>query len=162
MNMLVAPLGGSVLTHAESIGVEIEEVGARLQIITSFEPGHGVVPVFEEGSVLIRKGEVAVYREERAFDPEPGLYCYERQRPVACSPFPDSRRIVEREVVYVRRSRLKGHEDAWEYITLKSRVINGVRRYARPEGPMNPCAAPDVLLGPVLGIYAPNSFAGEC
>ena len=138
---------------------------AQLRIITSVEPGHGVVPVFGDGGVLLRRGEVAVYKEERPYDLVPGLYCLERQRPVAGSPLPDSPREISREVVYARPWSGRGKVDAensWEYVSLHSRVVNGARRYARAEGPLYWWALGTMLLGPIVGIYAPASFAGEC
>ncbi|HEX7822714.1 MAG TPA: hypothetical protein VF463_19095 [Sphingobium sp.] len=156
----------------QPVGVEaIEEVlqqaSSRLQIMNQVEPGHGVVPVFGDGGVLLRPGEVAIYKEERAYEfcdgTPPGLYCLERQRPVACSPLPDSPRIIEREVVYVRPAMRQGLEaGCWEYVSLHSKVIRGTRRYARPEGPFYPWALGTYILGPVVGIYLPTSFAGEC
>lgn len=149
-------------TLHDTIAAEMEHHGARLKIITSIADGHGVVPILEEGGVLLRKGEVAVYREETPMDLPSGFYCIEHQRPVACSPHPDSRRIVSREVVYVRPSRVAPTDGNWEYLTLRSKVIGGKRRYASPEGPIHRWAASDLLLGPVIGIYSPNAFAGEC
>ncbi|MGE4304726.1 MAG: hypothetical protein AB7E24_11930 [Novosphingobium sp.] len=140
---------------------EIEQSGACLRIITSIDDGYGVVPVMEEGGVLLRKGEVAVYKEERPRDLPPGLYCIEHQRPVSCSTRADSRRIIMREVVYVRPCRRAPGDGNWEYVSLRSKVIGGVRRYAQAEGPIYPWAAGDLLLGPVVGIYVPSSFTLE-
>lgn len=144
--------------HAD-MGAELARLRARLRIISSVERGYGVVPVFEEGSALLRPGEVAVYKEEAPTVLEPGLYCLERQRPVAGSPFPESPRIVEREVVYARN-----HErvaDCWEYISLLSKVIKGVRRYAVPQGPYYNACRSNLLLGPIIGIFMPSASAGE-
>jgi hypothetical protein len=135
------------------MGRELEALKLRLFLIPAVEKGYGVVPVFEEGCSYFRPGEVAVYKEETPRDLIPGLYCVERQRTVASSPFPESPRIVEREVVYARdHPKIK---DCWEYISLKSKVIRGVRRYAVPQGPyINGCRG-DMLLGPIVGIYMP-------
>lgn len=137
------------------MGTELAGIRARLRIIASIERGYGVVPVFEEGSALLRPGEVAVYKEEAPVELEPGLYCLERQRPVAGSPFPESARIIEREVVYARN-----HDrvaDSWEYISLLSKVIRGVRRYAAPQGPYYNACRSSMLLGPIVGIFMPSA-----
>lgn len=137
------------------MGRELEALKLRLFLIEAVEKGYGVVPVFEEGGSYFRPSEVAVYRGETPRDLVPGLYCIERQRPVASSPFPESPRIVEREVVYARdHPKIR---DCWEYISLKSIVIYGVRRYAVPQGPyINGCRG-DMSLGPIVGIYMPSA-----
>lgn len=155
MNNLAKPRSNG----SGDMGLELEALNGRLRLIASIEKGYGVVPVFEEGSVLLRPGEVAVYKEESPDLLVPGLYCLERQRPVASSPFPQSPRIVEREVVYARDHPRVA--DSWEYISLYSRIVRGVRRYATPQGPyINGCRG-NMLLGPVVGIYMPGVSAGE-
>lgn len=167
MNINIVVPSNGLPAMFDTIGAEIERSSARLQIINRIEPGHGVVPVFEDGGVLLRPGEVAVYKEERAYEfcdgTPPGLYCLERQRPIACSALPDSPRVIEREVVYVRPAAQKGLEDGcWEYVPLHSKVIRGIRRYARPEGPYYPWALGTYILGPVVGVYVPSPLSGEC
>ena len=162
-NLITAQAAAAI--SRDPIEDELSACGAALRIISSVEPGHGVVPVFGDGGVLLRPGEVAVYKEERPYDLVPGLYCLERQRPVAGSPLPDSPREISREVVYARPWSGPGRveaENPWEYVSLRSRVVNGVRRYARAEGPLYWWALGTMLLGPVVGIYAPTPFAGEC
>lgn len=152
-------------TRHHSIEEELSALGARLRLIGSIERDYGVIPVREAGCVLLQPGEVAVFKEERPYELEPGLYCLEHQRPVACSPLPDSPRVIEREVVYARPYSGPGKvadDNPWEYIQLESRLVNGVRRYARPEGPLACWALSTLLLGPVVGIYAPSAFSGEC
>jgi nitroreductase len=149
----------------DGIEEELAALGGRLRIISHIEPGFGVVPVFGTGAVLLQPGEVAVYKEERPYELVPGLYCLERQRPVASSPLPDSPREISREVVYARPYSGPGKvaaENSWEYVALDTRVVSGIRRYARPEGPIYSWALNTLLLGPVVGIYAPAVFAGEC
>lgn len=164
MTSLIPASAAATLRH-DSMEEAFAACCVQLRIITSIEPGHGVVPVFGDGGVLLRPGEVAIYREERPHDLVPGLYCLERQRPVAGSPLPDTPREISREVVYVRTWSGRGEvstDNAWEYVSLHSRIVNGVRRYARAEGPLYWWALGTILLGPVVGIYAPTSFAGEC
>ncbi|MCR5870909.1 MULTISPECIES: hypothetical protein [unclassified Sphingomonas] len=152
-------------TRSESIEAELTALGTRLRIISNIERGYGVVPVLEAGAVLLQPGEVAVYKEERPYELVAGLYCLEHQRPVADSRLPDSPRLISREVVYARPYSGPGKIEtgsAWEYVALHSQVVNGARRYARPEGPIYLWALNTLLLGPVVGIYAPVAFAGEC
>lgn len=163
MSLIQAPAAATIPQGA--MDEALSDCGAQLRIITRIEPGHGVVPVFGDGGVLLRPGEVAVYREERPHDLVPGLYCLERQRPVARSPLPDSPREISREVVYARPWSGPGKvstDQAWEYVSLHSRIVNGVRRYVRAEGPLYWWALGTILLGPVVGIYAPTSFEGGC
>lgn len=164
MNMDIASPTNGLPAMADSIGVEIDQLGARLRIINRIERGFGVVPILEDGAVLLRKGEVAVYREEPPFEMKPGLYCLEHQRlRLPASVNPEGWREVEREVVYVRPwSRGGTTEECWEYIPLRSKIVRGVRRYARPEGPISRVWFGRILLGPIIGVYAPNTFAGEC
>src|SRR3546814_9621403 len=84
------------------MGRELEALKLRLFLIPVVEKGYGAVPVFEEGCSYFWPGEVAVYKEATLRDLILGIYCIERQRPVASSPFPESQRIVERKVVYAR------------------------------------------------------------
>lgn len=146
---------------ADPWGEDIEQSGARLRMIDRIDMGHGVVPVLEEGSVLLQMGEVAVYREEQISELTPGLYCLEIQH-LAGSSHRDSPRRIDRKVVYARPSSHGTSEGNWEYVTLRSKIINGVRRYARPEGPIYAWALGDLLLGPIVGIYAPSAFSKEC
>ena len=95
---------------------------------------------------------------------KPGLYCLEHQRlRLSGSVNPEGWREVEREVVYARPwSRGGTSQECWEYIPLRSKIIRGVRRYARPEGPISYVWFGRLLLGPIVGVYAPTTFAGEC
>lgn len=162
MNELIisSPVDGDCSRNR--ISEEIDGLGASLRIITNIERGYGVVPVLTDGAALLKPGEVAVYKEERPGDLVHGLYCLERQSLRSYSPRADTPRNIEREVVYVRRSTLRGvSQDCWEYISLESRIIRGVRRYPRPEGPLAFWALGEMLLGPIVGIYLPNGSAAS-
>jgi hypothetical protein len=162
MAMQLTVHGANLPVAPDPIRDEMAELGAKLQLISSIEPGFNVVPVTEDGGVLLRRGEVAVFKEQRVHASEflAGLYVRERQRPVAMSNLPDSPRIIEREVVLARPSSRKG--ECWEYRTLESRIIRGVRRYTGWEGPIWNYALDHMLIGPVVGIYAPAAISGEC
>ena len=165
--MAVTPLQPAATANADASIALIdafdlpEELGTRLPLIPRIEKGFGVVPVLDDGAVLLRPGDVAVYDEEwlKYNEVTPGLYCYEHQRPVSLSPHFDSWRIVTREVVYMRRSpRSPG---CWDKIALRSKVIGGIRRYSVPDGPMYEVALYNHLLGPIVGIYAPALIHGD-
>lgn len=136
--------------------------GLRLRIFDVIEDGFGVVAITgdDAGSHLLKRGEVAVYDEHwrdgialTDFQLQPGLYCIEHQRTRHGAPA-DSRRRVEREVVMVFPDPRK--PECWAYRALRSRPHRGVRLPARTEGPLYAWALPDLLLGPIVGIYRPN------
>lgn len=79
---------------------------------------------------------------------EGGIYVYENQRPVALSPFPDSRRICTRKVVRIYRdSRVEG---TW-------RVRDLDRPFVPGDGPYYDWGLADMLIGRVVGVYQPNA-----
>lgn len=153
-------------------GEDMPELGGlRLRIFDHIEAGFGVVPIVgdDAGSHMLKNGEVAVYDENWRDDPNweltPGLYCMEHQRlPGGMHPETAGRMAImdrrmvrtrnEREVVFV--SRHPRSKDGWAYRELRSRLHRGVRLPARLEGPIYPWAMPELLLGPIVGIFRPN------